>query len=134
MRQFTKVLLIDDDPVTTFFNECLIRRSGISQEVDTTTSEQEGLVWIYANCQADPGARKQKTDVLIFSDLSMIARNGFTLLNNVLELEKERVIEAPTLYFLASSEELDKRVTCAYYPVQGCLAKALTEEDINLLL
>ena len=134
MKKIKKVLLIDDDPVTAFLNKRLISKYTLSKIVDTAPNEQEGLKWIYRNCRAGNGHGQPKEDVLVLSDLSMAALNGFIFLDAIQELEKKKLIKAPHVYLLTSTEEVKEQVIATQYHIQGFLPKALTQQDIGLLV
>ncbi|MBF8964078.1 response regulator [Pontibacter sp. FD36] len=135
MKKVNKVLLLDDDPVSTYLNKCVINKSGICNVIDVATSEQEGLNWIYSNCHKRLNAEHPRDGVLVFSDMSMTAINGFEFLRTISKLRAKNIIHLPSIYFLTGSLSLENSVVvCGEYPVQGFFTKFLTEEDISLLV
>ena len=135
MKTFNKILLLDDDPVSTHFNKYLIDKAGISKIIDVATSEQEGLSWICSNCHVKSTIECCKEEVLVFPDLTMTAMNRFEFFESMLNLKKNKVIEdLPHIYFLTSTLALESDMICGKYPVRGYLNKFLTDDDLNLLL
>ncbi|WP_299823388.1 response regulator [uncultured Pontibacter sp.] len=134
MKKFKKILFIDDDPIATYFNKCLIGKLNLSQEIESTATEQEGLAWIQTNCRGPYKGKKHQGQVLIFSDLTITAMNGFQLINAIRELEQKKEIQAPFLYFLTSSELTEMFTACDTSFVHGFLSKNLSEDDIHLVL
>ncbi|ARS36023.1 response regulator [Pontibacter actiniarum] len=134
MKKFKKILLIDDDPVSSFLNKCLIHKLGICQAIESATTEQEGIKWIYSNCEARHKGKEDLEQVLIFTDLTITIMNGFKLSNTIVELEQRQVIYAPRLYYLTSTESMEETRICVKDSFNGYLPKHLTEEDISLML
>ena len=68
----SSILLIDDDPITNFINERLLRRLGVSQEVLVATNGQLGLDILKTRCQHDAVGCPD----LVLIDMKMPVMNG----------------------------------------------------------
>jgi CheY-like chemotaxis protein len=122
-----KILLIDDDQITNFFNKKLIEKSDVPIDVYTVTSVEEAILFL----------RDKKNfwvpDVILL-DVFMPIKNGWDFLE---EFQQEFQNEATTvkLYMLSSSVYSDD-ITKAkdHYMVKDYISKPLSVHMLEDIL
>jgi CheY-like chemotaxis protein len=90
MEKLDSILLIDDDKITNYLNERIIRKSGICNEVKVAQNGSAAISYLEKNI------RKNKMRVrLIFLDINMPVMDGFGFLEKFQELKfagKEKIV------------------------------------------
>jgi CheY-like chemotaxis protein len=128
MKKLESVLLVDDDEITNFINEQLIKDLSVAEEILVATNGKEGIDAVEKRCQD-----KKSCPELILLDINMPVMNGFEF------LEKYQQMYLPhrpksVVVMLTSSEnskdiEKSKQTTIADY-----MTKPLTEKKISSIL
>lgn len=90
MQKLRWVLLIDDDPITNFINQDLLKKSGLCTEVKVAHNGREGLDFVQNSID-----QKENLPAVIFLDINMPVMDGFEFLEKFQELkftDKEKVV------------------------------------------
>jgi response regulator of citrate/malate metabolism len=72
MNKLNCILLIDDDNITNFINERLIKKLNVTRQVKITINGEEGIQYIRTQCEKD-----ELCPELILLDINMPVMNGF---------------------------------------------------------
>ena len=123
------ILLVDDDPITNFVNERLLRRLRVSEEVLVALNGQLGLDLLAERC----GQGSRGCPTLVLLDLKMPVMNGFEFLEAVMRLPLSR--HHSIVVVLLTSTQLDRDLSrLQHLPVTDYLTKPLTGEKVTRLL
>jgi response regulator of citrate/malate metabolism len=122
-----KILLIDDDEITNFFNRKLIKNSNPLLDINTVSSVKQAMDFL----------RKNKSDTfpdIIFLDIFMPVKNGWDFLEEF-QNEFGKDTSGINLYMLSSSIYLDD-ITKAndHKLVKGYITKPLSSSTLNNIL
>jgi CheY-like chemotaxis protein len=124
------VLLVDDDAATNYYNQRLLQRMQVSQEVLVASNADDALAVLHARC-AHPGTAGCPT--LILLDVNMPLRNGFEFLRAFTRLHP--ALPQAFVVVLLTALPLDPGLVQAQHlPVTAALTKPLTPEAVNQLL
>lgn len=129
MKSLNSVLLVDDDPVTNFINERLIKKLNITTKVAVALNGLEGLEYLRSNCNGD----KSSCPELILLDINMPVMDGFEFLEKFKELKidcKDIIIVA----MLTTSSNLNDIKKVESLGEKSYLNKPLTKENLEDLL
>jgi len=122
---FKRILLVDDDQITNFLNENLIREMNITENITITNDGQEALDFITNNCVAS-GSKFSCCD-LILLDLNMPVMDGFEFLEKFNELEYSKDISIILLTTSSNERDLQRAKS---FNIAGYINKPLTEGKI----
>ncbi|HXH17912.1 MAG TPA: response regulator [Chitinophagales bacterium] len=129
MSKLHSILLVDDDAVTNFLNEDLLRQMKIADSIYTTRNGAEALSFLTKNC-----AKKHPRECpdLVLLDISMPVMDGFEFLE---EFEKMDGFEKNIHVVILSSSDDEKDIKRAKgYKISGYICKPLTEKKLLELL
>ncbi|TDN39397.1 response regulator [Hymenobacter sp. UV11] len=130
MLQGPAVLLVDDDAATNYYNQRLLERMQVSQEVLVASTAEDALAILQARC-AHPVTAACPT--LILLDFNMPLRNGFEFLRVFTRLYP--ALPQSFVIVLLTTLPLDPGlVQSQYLPVTEVLTKPLTPEAVNYLI
>lgn len=123
------VLLVDDDPITNFVNERLLRRLNVSHEVLVATNGQLGLDLLAERCE------KESVDcpALVLLDMKMPVMDGLAFLEAFMQLPLRQ--QHPIVIVLLTSTQLERDLgQHRHLPVTDYLTKPLTPDKVTHLL
>lgn len=126
MEKLENILLIEDDKVTNFINQRLIKKVNLSFKINVTHNGDEGLSYI-KKCFAHNDSIPQ----LVLLDINMPVMDGFDFLE---ELEKLRIKEKLIIIILTTSghtKDIDKLHGSGNSDI---IAKPLTEQKFIKIL
>lgn len=127
MKKFKEVLLVDDDPVTNFINEKVLRKLHLTDEIRIATNGQEALGIIKGNCDEDLDCPE-----LILLDINMPVMNGFEFLEQYRCLPVKNREKVHIIILSSSSNPTDlKMAALNNIPI---LSKPLTGEVLGKIL
>jgi CheY-like chemotaxis protein len=126
MNKLSRILLIDDDFVTNFINENLIKEMGIAEEIICLKNGKEAIDYFKGR-----NADEAPVD-LVFLDLNMPVMDGFQFMEAYHQLENKSTSEVIVAMLTSSSLEQEKEIA-DQLGVQEHLNKPLTREKINQL-
>lgn len=122
-----KILLIDDDQVTNFFNRKLIEQSDAPIEVKTVSSVSDAITFLREN-------KSYWFPDVIFVDIFMPIKSGWDFLE---EFQQEFETNATTikLYMLSSSNHNDDiKKAKNHYLVKDYISKPLSSNMLGDIL
>lgn len=128
MKKLDSVLLVDDDAITNYINEQLIKDLSIAQEVLVATNGKEGINVIEDRCQ-----NKKSCPELILLDINMPVMNGFEFLEKYQQMQLPLCPTSVVVLLTSSTNSRDVKKS-EESSIADYLIKPLTESKINTLL
>lgn len=125
MKKINCALLVDDDEITNFYNEHILRESGMVDEIIVASNGQEAF---------DILEKEGKKPELILLDINMPVMNGFEFLDKLNQKdvsEKESII---ICLLTTSLHPKDKEQSKKYNFLDGYVKKPLTKESLEKIL
>ena len=127
MACFNRVLLVEDDPITSLVCERIIKLTFFSEIIITLNNGEEALVFIKEQLSTAP----QNLPEVIFLDVNMPLMNGWELLDELSPLCAS-FKKTPLIYILSLTVDPEDQLRGASYPfVHGFLSKPLTKSDLE---
>jgi CheY-like chemotaxis protein len=126
MKKFNKILLIDDDPITNFLNEAVIKKAGIGEVIKVSLNGADALQYIKKECK-----QENCYPDLIIVDINMPVMDGFEFVKQFRELDIKG-IEQPNISMLTTSTDM-RDVKKSMDLDVTMLKKPLTLEMLNEL-
>lgn len=121
---------MDDDAATNYYNQRLLQRMRVSQEVLVASTAEDALAVLNTRC-THPGTAACPT--LILLDFNLPLRNGFEFLRAFTRLH--HTLPQAFVVVLLTALPLDPGLVQAQHlPVTAVLTKPLTTEAVNHLL
>ena len=130
MEKLRNVLLIDDDPTTSFLQKKVIQSFGFSEKVEIANDGEEALQLLGKYIHAE---NEDMIPQLIFVDIDMPFMDGFQFLEAYQKLyfrEKDSVVVA----VLTSSISPQDMKRAKEFSVEAYLVKPLTKEKMIELM
>ena len=121
-------MLIDDDSITNFLNELLIKEMDISEELIISSDGQKALDELYNRC-----ILKDECPDLILLDVNMPVINGFEFLKRYNEMVFDNKSSIIIVMLSTSLNPRDKE-KAETLNVKDYLNKPLSKEGMNELL
>jgi len=123
--KLNKVMFVEDDPATSFYNRKIIARSEITDKIISFVNGVSAARYIKTFTD-DPSALPD----LIFLDINMPGMDGWGFLDEVSSYG-DIVLQRLTVFMLSSSEEPEDIDRIDEYPfVRGYIRKPLRQDDI----
>ncbi|TGE16277.1 response regulator [Hymenobacter elongatus] len=130
MSQRPAVLLVDDDAATNYYNQRLLQRMQVSQEVLVASTADDALAILNTRC-GHPATAACPT--LILLDFNMPLFNGFEFLRAF--TQRHPALPQAFVVVLLTALPLNPHlVEDQHLPVTAVLTKPLTAEAVNQLL
>ncbi len=128
MKKLGTIMLIDDDPITNFLNELLIKEMDITHELYVASNGKQALDEIYLRC-----ALGNNCPDLILLDVNMPVINGFAFLEklNAMNLVQRQSI---IIIMLTTSLNVRDKKAAEALNVNGYMSKPLTREGLEDLI
>ena len=124
MEKLKRILLIDDDVNTNFYNRILFEQANLSDEILEFQNATEGLDYL----------KKENEVSLILLDINMPIMNGWQFLEAYEQLNKKQK-EAIIVVMLTSSINMDDQEKAAKYDsVKKFIRKPISPELINEIM
>lgn len=128
MTKIECAVLIDDDSITNFLNEELIKELGVSEKVKVFEDGRGALNYINENC-----IKSNKCPELILLDINMPVMDGFEFLKvfNSLEFENKEDVKIIMLTTSSNSKDFEQAKKLS---VKDYITKPLTPEKLMPVL
>lgn len=126
--KLSTILLIDDDSISNYITEELIRERGLCQTVVTVTDGKQGLSYLQDILQANPADLRH---VLVLLDLNMPVMDGFEFME---ELEALQLHQQLTIAVLTSSDNHKDISQANNYQFAAYLQKPLSINEISYVV
>jgi len=123
MQKLSSVLLIDDDPITNFLHEQLLRSLGVTDQCLIAENGAAALALLAELGEAAPPA-------LVLLDMHMPVMGG----PDFLEAYQPPPTRPPVVIVLSTSEHPRDQLRLASLPVAGWVGKPLTRQKVADLL
>lgn len=125
------IMLIDDDAITNYIHERLLRRLDIAKKIKIASNGEEGLEYVEENCPH----KEECCPNIIFLDLNMPVMDGFEFLSqfqkNLNEDFKNKNIKIAILTSSNNSGDMKKIRDLGDF---SFLVKPLTKEKLESVL
>lgn len=125
MEKLAHSLLVDDDDTTNFLNETLLRRLGVSDQVQVAHNGRQALDLL--------GQSPPYVPTLLLLDVSMPGMDGIEFLEAYPRLPPVQQ-QATVIVMLATSMDSTDLTRPNELPIAGLVSKPLNREKINTLL
>ena len=124
MEKLKRILLIDDDVNTNFYNRILFEQAKVCDEILEFQNAEEGLEFL----------KKENEVSLVLLDINMPIMNGWQFLEAYEQLN-EKQKEAIIVVMLTSSINMDDQEKAAMYDsVKKFIRKPISPELINEIM
>ncbi len=130
MKQINTIFLIDDDTLTNYLNQTIIRRVGYSKEIQAFDKP----VFALSALQQITGSDDAPFPEMILLDVNMPNMNGWDFLEEYEKLPVQ-VIAKTKVYIVSSSiNDRDIEKSKSYKTVSGFISKPLDAQKMNEIL
>ena len=130
MEKLSQILIIDDDPLTSFLHKTLIKKFGVSHQVETLTDGDQAIQLINSCIQSKA---EDKIPQLIFLEVDTPTSRGYEFLETYKRLEfknKDSVVVA----VLTCSISQKQKNRIQEYSVKDYIIKPLNGERMKGLM
>lgn len=127
MEKLQKLLIIDDDPMTTNLHKRFIEKFEVTHQVEIANSGEEALQRIKGYIQS---GNEEEIPQLIFVDLNMPFMDGFQFLEAYQEMEFENKDSVIVSVLTSSFSRSDINRVKEYPIVSDYIVKPLTQEKM----
>lgn len=132
MKDLECVLLVDDDPVSSFLNDDLLIDFGFTKHTHTAQNGAEALEFLNSNCKNGKGTDYCCPDV-VFLDLNMPVMDGFEFMDAYFKNSKKCNQDSKVIV-LTSSTNPDDIERAKKYDIAGYMNKPLSLEQLLVVL
>ncbi|MCC9135120.1 response regulator [Pontibacter silvestris] len=126
-----RILLVDNDPVSGYTNERLLRQMDVTEHIDIANCPHQALEWVHKNCVSRQAENCFDT---IFLDVATPGIDLFEFVEVLYFLHKEGTIHMPRVVLLTSSFSPDDRARAEAFQVYDYILKPITQEKIKQVL
>ena len=133
MKKLKKVLLIDDDTISSWLNQTMLERTGLVEHVECIYEGQLAIEYLKQNCLNALMPAPSCPD-LIFLDLDMPIVNGFDVLEALQGSENCAWLIPDRIIVLTTSINQKDLEMAKEFPILDFLVKPLTETKITGVL
>ncbi|MGD1844662.1 MAG: response regulator [Salibacteraceae bacterium] len=128
MKKLNCIVLIDDDKMTNYLNQRIIKKSGLADHLLIFKNGKEGLEYL-----KNPDASDYISPNLIFLDINMPVMNGFEFLEEYNKLDAS--LRADKLMVMLTTSLLTRDVDAAKsYEVSEFINKPLDEDKLRIII
>lgn len=124
MDKLERILLIDDDVNTNFYNRILLSQANVCEEILEFQNANEGLDYI----------KEGHTVNMILLDINMPIMNGWQFLEAYEQLDETQKDAVIVVMLTSSIDEDDQEKAAMYDSVKKFIRKPITPELINEIM
>lgn len=124
MDKLERILLIDDDVNTNFYNRILLSQANVCEEILEFQNANEGLDYI----------KEGHTVNMILLDINMPIMNGWQFLEAYEQLDEAQKDAVIVVMLTSSIDEDDQEKAAMYDSVKKFIRKPITPELINEIM
>ena len=125
MKTLDRILLIDDDAVTSFYHKIVLERLQASREILLFETGKEALKYL--------SEARERVD-LIFLDINMPLMNGWQFLDHFDNLNVNEDSNIPIVMVTSSANSVDKVKAETHKYIRKFVNKPLCEEKVQEIL
>jgi CheY-like chemotaxis protein len=133
MNQWNTVLLVDDDPASSFLSMETLEAMAVSNRILTIFNGEEALLFVEQHCFRTDQKLSAACPMLILLDINMPVMNGFEFLEKFCQLPAS-FREGVKIVLLTTSTRETDRMQARKYHVKHYLEKPLTPEKLFPIL
>lgn len=133
MKKLERILIIDDNTISSWLNQTLLERSGLVETIDVISDGQSALDFLQ-QCSSRPFQPTASCPDLILLDLDMPVVNGFDVLEEMQKSEKNAWLIADRIIVLTTTINPKDLEKAKAYHIHDFLVKPLTETKIKSVL
>lgn len=134
MKKLNRVLLIDDDTATNFITKMIIKKAGITDQIDTALNGKQALAFLTNSGEYAKDEQTYPLPQLILLDINMPIMDGWEFAEAFAKLEEYHK-ENTTIIMLSSSLNPDDRERALKIPViSGFQNKTLSPEGLASIM
>jgi CheY-like chemotaxis protein len=128
MKQFNKVLLVEDEDIDAFLSKTILQQMGIAKEIILCKNGEQALSVI--DTISKESASEQESIDLILLDIRMPVMDGFEFLQEL----RQNYQQHHTVVILSSSEDKSDITNAAQFQAGYYLVKPLTEDKVKKMV
>lgn len=133
MKKVSKILLIDDDTISSWLSQAMLERSGLVADIECLHDGQSAIDYLLQCCAGDsPDAAACPN--LIFLDLDMPRINGFDVLDALQRDKNSAWLIADRVIVLTTSIQHKDMERAKAYNIYDFMIKPLTDTKIQAVL
>jgi len=127
-KKITRILLIDDDKPTNFYNKRIVEKHEDFDEVVVMDSAIRALTYFEAVSRGE----EKKPDI-VFLDINMPVMNGWEFLDEFAKI-KETMLDGISIFMLTTSLDQEERKRAEQNDlVQGFYSKPLSGDVLDII-
>lgn len=132
MKKVKQLMLVEDDQITAFLTQNIIKKTGIAEQIVVCENGQEALEHLYKGLHTNSHQEIHFPE-LIFLDLNMPVMDGYEFLKKFTEIEELKgknihVIIVSSASLLKESKRIEN------LPTSGYIEKPIDENKIATIL
>lgn len=122
------ILLVDDDEISNYITEALIKEINISETLSVATDGQQALDYLQQHPVAN---NKADGHILVLLDLNMPVMDGFEFMD---EYQQQSWKDKATIIMLTSSSNPKDMEKAKNYDFAGYLQKPFSQQDLRKII
>ncbi|MDO1451780.1 response regulator [Rhodocytophaga aerolata] len=131
MKQFNKILLVEDQDIDAYLSKTVLQQMGLAQEVILCKDGQQALAYIDQLSEEKLLEADKQADLdLILLDIKMPGMDGFAFLQELRQSYQKHY----TVVILSASENATDISQAASFAASYYLVKPLTEDKLHKMI
>lgn len=130
-KRISNILLVDDDVITNFLNESLLKEMNVADHIDIVYDGLNALDFIKKHWTYDEVSIQAPDGKLILLDINMSNMNGFEFLEHFEKIDQSQNVTVALLTTSVNKQDMNKAES---YKVKCYIEKPLNESKMKALL
>lgn len=130
-KQFSNILLVDDDDITNFLNESLLQEMRVAENINVVSDGLKALDFIKKYWTSDEVTIEAPDNKLILLDINMSIMNGFEFLEQFEKIRHSHKVTVALLTTSVNKKDMDK---AEEFKVKDYVEKPLSKDKVKALL